>query len=46
MATIALIVIGVIALFVKQNKLMREVFCWMAVGREHSMLFSQQKNPK
>jgi hypothetical protein len=41
MATIALIVIGVISLLVKD-----EVFCWLAAGREHSMFFSRQKSPK
>jgi hypothetical protein len=43
MATIVLIVIGVISLLVKQNKLTREVFCWLAVGREHSMFFPAKK---
>jgi hypothetical protein len=43
MATIALIIIGVISLLVKWNKLTREVFCWLVAGREHSMFFSRQK---
>jgi hypothetical protein len=43
MATIAHIVIGVISLLVKRKKLTREVFCWLAVGREHSIFFSRQK---
>jgi hypothetical protein len=47
MATIALIVIGVISLLVKRNKLLtREVFCWLAAGREHSMIFYRQKSLK
>ncbi len=46
MATIMLIVIGVISLLVKQNKLTFEVFCWLAVGREHSMFFFPPKKPK
>jgi hypothetical protein len=33
MATIATIVIGVISLLVKWNKLMREVFWWLVAGR-------------
>jgi hypothetical protein len=41
MATIALIVIRVISLLVKRNKLMREVFCWLAVGR--ALFFFHQK---
>jgi hypothetical protein len=43
MATIALIVIGVISLLVKWNKLTCEVFCWLAAGREHSMFFFPAK---
>jgi hypothetical protein len=45
MATIALIVIGVISLLVKQNKLMREVFCWLHWRREENTpcFFSRQK---
>ncbi len=43
MATIALIVIGDISLLVKWNNLTREVFCWLAAGREHLMFFSRQK---
>jgi hypothetical protein len=43
MATIVLIVVGVISLLVKQNKLTCEVFCWLAVGREHSMFFPAKK---
>jgi hypothetical protein len=46
MATIVLIVIGVIFLLVKQNKLMREVFCWLAAGREHSMFFFSPKKAR
>jgi hypothetical protein len=46
MATIMLIVIGVISLLVKWNKLMRQVFCWLAAGREHSMFFFPPKSPK
>ena len=43
MATIAIILIGVISLLGKQNELMREVFWWLVVGREHLMFFSCQK---
>jgi hypothetical protein len=43
MATIVLIVIGVTCLLVKQNKIMREVFCWLLAGREHSMFFSAKE---
>jgi hypothetical protein len=46
MATIAHIIIGVISLLVKQNKFTREVFCWLAAGREHSMFFFPPKSPK
>jgi hypothetical protein len=46
MATIALIVIGVISLLVKRNKLTREVFYWLAAGREHSMFFFPPKKPE
>jgi hypothetical protein len=46
MATIALIIIGVISLLVKRNKLSREVFCWLAAGREHSIYFFPAKKPE
>jgi hypothetical protein len=46
MATIALIVIGVISLLGKLNELTREVFWGLAAGREHSMFFFRQKSPK
>jgi hypothetical protein len=43
MATIALIVIGVITLVGKLNKLTREVFWGLAAGREHLIFFSSKK---
>jgi hypothetical protein len=43
MATIAPILIGVISLLGKRNKLTREVFWWLVTGREHLMFFSHQK---
>jgi hypothetical protein len=46
MATIVLIVIGVISLLVKRNKLTREVFCWLAAGREHLMFFFPPKKAR
>jgi hypothetical protein len=46
MATIATILIGVIPLLGKWNKLMREVFWWLVAGREHLMFFSRQKSTK
>ncbi len=46
MATIATILIRVISLLGKRNKLTREVFWWLAVGREHLMIFFLPKNPK
>jgi hypothetical protein len=46
MTTITLILIGVISLLVNQNKLMREVFYWLAAEREHSMFFFPPKMPK
>ncbi len=38
-ATIATILIRVISLLGKRNKLMREVFWWLVAGREHLMFF-------
>jgi hypothetical protein len=46
MATIATILIRVISLLGKQNKLTREVFWWLVAGREHLMFFWRQKSPK
>jgi hypothetical protein len=43
MATISTILIGVISLLGKRNKLTREVFWWLVVGREHSMFFFTKK---
>ena len=43
MATIATILIGVISLLGKRNKLTREVFWWLVAGREH---FFPQKKPE
>jgi hypothetical protein len=43
MATIMTILIGVISLLGKQNKLTREVFWWLVAGREHLMFFSAKK---
>jgi hypothetical protein len=46
MATIATILIRVISLLGKRNKLTREVFWWLVVGREHLMIFFPPKKPK
>jgi hypothetical protein len=43
MATIATILIGVIALLGKQNELTGEVFWWLVAGREHLMFFPATK---
>jgi hypothetical protein len=43
MATITLIIIGVISLVGKLDELTREVFWGLAAGREHSMFFSAKK---
>jgi hypothetical protein len=45
MATIATILIKVILLLGKWNKLMREVFWWLVAGRDYLMFFCQ-KSPK
>ena len=44
MATITTILIRVISLLGKWNKLMREVFWWLVAGREHSMVFFLPKS--
>jgi hypothetical protein len=46
MATIATILIGVISLLGKRNKLRCEVFWWLVAGREHLMIFLPPKNPR
>jgi hypothetical protein len=46
MATIMTILIRVISLLGKRNKLTREVFWWLVAGREHLMIFSHQKSTK
>jgi hypothetical protein len=46
LATIATILIGVISLLGKWNKLTREVFWWLVAGSEHLMFFFHQKSPK
>jgi hypothetical protein len=45
-STIATILIRVISLLGKRNKSMHEVFWWLAVGREHLMIFFPPKKPK
>jgi hypothetical protein len=44
MATIPTILIGVISLLGKRNKLAPEVFWRLVVGREHSMFFFAKKS--
>jgi hypothetical protein len=46
MATIVTILIGVISLLGKRNKLTREVFWWLVAGREHLMIFFTPKKPE
>jgi hypothetical protein len=46
MATIATILIRVISLLGKWNKLTREVFWWLVAGRKHLMIFFPPKKPK
>jgi hypothetical protein len=46
MATIATILIEVISLLGKRNKLTHEVFWLLMAGREHLMFFFHQKSTK
>jgi hypothetical protein len=46
MATIATILIRVISLLGKRNKLTCEMFWWLVAGREHLMIFFPPKKPK
>jgi hypothetical protein len=43
MVSITTILIGVISLLGTRNELMREVFWWLVVGREHLMFFFAKK---